>query len=129
MPLILYRLLVLRGRCISFMNSNLEIIGAKIRFYRNMKKWTQEQLAEKIDSTASYIGQIERGEVNFRIQTVEKIAEALEVSLFSLFEHDHVSEIRHNKWALDSMKLLLQQTPSTQKKLYRMLRELLSEND
>lgn len=111
------------------MDSNLEIIGAKIRLYRNMKKWTQEQLAEKISSTASYIGQIERGEVNFRIQTVGKIAEALEVSLFSLFEYDHLTEIRNNKSALDSLTLLLQQSPSTQRKMYRVLRELLSEND
>lgn len=110
------------------MDSNLEIIGAKIRLYRNLKKWTQEQLAEKIDSTASYIGQIERGEVNFRIQTVEKIADALEVNLFSLFD-DHISEMHQNKFAFDSLTLFLQQSPNTQRRLFRALRELLTEND
>lgn len=46
------------------MDSNLELIGTRIRLYRNAKNWTQAQLAEQVQSTASYIGQIERGEIN-----------------------------------------------------------------
>jgi transcriptional regulator with XRE-family HTH domain len=36
-------------------------VGMKIRLLRVKKKWSQETLAEKIDSSAPYIGTIERG--------------------------------------------------------------------
>lgn len=111
------------------MESNLEIIGARIRLYRNSKNWTQAQLAEQVQSTASYIGQIERGEVNFRFDTLEKIAAALDIHLFSLFERDELSELHQNKWVWDSLSLLLQQTPKQQRKVYRVLQEMLDDED
>lgn len=49
-----------------------EQIGTKIRIYRLAKGWTQEKLAERSSTTASYIGQLERGEKNVRISTIEK---------------------------------------------------------
>ncbi|MNC70188.1 helix-turn-helix protein [compost metagenome] len=94
-----------------------------------MKNWTQAQLAEQVQSTASYIGQIERGEVNFRFETLEKIAAALEIQLFSLFEQDELSELHQNKWIWDSLLLLLQQPPNKQRKAYRVLLELLVNDD
>lgn len=109
------------------MESYLEVIGARIRFYRTMRRWTQAKLAEKMDSTASYIGQIERGEINFRIHTVERIADALDIDIFALFEKDPLSQASQSKWVLDSTLLLLLQTPDTQKRAYRVLREMLQD--
>lgn len=40
----------------------LDTIGQNIRKYRLAKKMRQEDLAEKADLTANYIGMIERGE-------------------------------------------------------------------
>lgn len=56
-------------------------LGKKIKEERIEKGYTQEQLAEKIDSTGAYIGQIERGERNASMAKVILIAEALNVSM------------------------------------------------
>lgn len=111
------------------MDSNLELIGTRIRLYRNAKNWTQAQLAEQVQSTASYIGQIERGEINIRFETLEKISTALEINLSSLFERDELSYLRQNKWVWDSLLLLLQQPPKKQRKAFRVLAELLDGDD
>lgn len=56
-------------------------LGKKIREERIKKGLTQEVLGEKIDSTGSYIGQIERGERNASMEKVLLIAEELKISL------------------------------------------------
>lgn len=55
--------------------------GKKIREERLKQGLTQEVLGEKIDSTGSYIGQIERGERNASMEKVLLIAEELKISL------------------------------------------------
>ena len=55
----------------------LDTIGKNIRKYRLMKKFRQEDLAEKAGLTTNYIGMVERGE---KIPTFIKILNALEVS-------------------------------------------------
>ena len=40
----------------------LDTIGKNIRKYRLMKKFRQEDLAEKAGLTTNYIGMVERGE-------------------------------------------------------------------
>ncbi|OMD89320.1 hypothetical protein BSK49_13125 [Paenibacillus odorifer] len=64
--------------------NNIEFIGESIRILRTGKGLSQEQLALNAGVNTSYIGQIERGEKNPTIKTLEKIAVALEVSLLDL---------------------------------------------
>ncbi|WP_354094278.1 helix-turn-helix domain-containing protein [Clostridium gasigenes] len=58
---------------------------------------TQEQLAEKVDISISYVGQIERGEINICLDTLITLANALRVSIDYLlndsitFEEDNIS--------------------------------------
>ena len=103
-------------------------IGAKIRLHRIAKNLTQEQLAEAIGSTASYIGQIERGEKNIRLDTVEKIITALDLSIEQLFDNEHEAFLQSKKWVWGSINLMLQQDERTQRKVYRVIREMLSED-
>lgn len=105
----------------------MEHIGTKIRLYRLAKNWTQEQLADAINSTGSYIGQLERGEKNFRIQTLVKIADALEINIFTLLENENEENIYQKSWAWESLTLILQQSETKQRKIYRVLREMLAE--
>lgn len=56
-------------------------LGKKIKEERIGKGYTQEELGEKIDSTGSYIGQIERGERNASMAKIILIADALNVSI------------------------------------------------
>ena len=47
---------------------------------------SQEQLAEKAGLHSTYIGQLERGEKNATLESVEKVARALDLPFEVLFE-------------------------------------------
>lgn len=53
--------------------SNIESIGENIRLVRIKRGLSQEQLALNAGVNTSYIGQIERGEKNPTIKTLEKL--------------------------------------------------------
>lgn len=53
-------------------------IGSNIRALRREKKLTQEQLAELADISPSFLGHIERGTRQMSVETLYRIADALE---------------------------------------------------
>lgn len=65
-------------------NSILSRIGQSIKTLRNQKGWSQEKLSEvsKVDRT--FIGKVERGEVNVSIMTLCEIARALNTTVKDL---------------------------------------------
>ena len=64
-----------------------KIIGERMRAYRMKAGMSQETLAERAGLHSTYIGQLERGEKNATLESVEKIARALDVSFETLFSH------------------------------------------
>ena len=69
------------------MTTIIKLIGQRLRNYRVQKKLSQEKLAELSGCHPTYIGQIERGEKNATIESIAKIAAALELPLTKLFEN------------------------------------------
>ncbi|KAM3116298.1 helix-turn-helix domain-containing protein [Phormidesmis sp. 146-33] len=59
--------------------------GQAVRKRRRELDITQEELAERAGVHRSYIANVERGEINPALENIEKIAEALEVSIPVLF--------------------------------------------
>lgn len=59
---------------------NYEMLGKRIRACRKSKQYTLEQLAEKLDVSTTFIGQIERAAGKPSLETLVKIASVLEVS-------------------------------------------------
>jgi len=59
-------------------------IGRRIRLIRQQRGWSQEVLAELADLNRSYVGAVERGEHNIGIDTVERLAFALDITLCRL---------------------------------------------
>lgn len=59
--------------------------GEKVREIRKEKGLSQEELSFKADLHRTYIGMIERAEKNITLLNIEKIANALEVSIKDLF--------------------------------------------
>jgi transcriptional regulator with XRE-family HTH domain len=53
-------------------------IGAAIREQRLRREWTQGQLAEAVDLSLKYMGEIERGESNTTIETLEVLSRVLQ---------------------------------------------------
>lgn len=64
-----------------------------LRDYRKKKKITISDLAQKTGLSTGYISQLERGLVEPSLTSLRKIAEVLEVSLFSLLEEKASSDI------------------------------------
>jgi transcriptional regulator with XRE-family HTH domain len=60
--------------------------GKKVREIRKEKGLSQEELAHKADLHRTYIGMIERAEKNITLLNIEKIANALEVSIKTILE-------------------------------------------
>jgi Predicted transcriptional regulators len=61
-------------------NREGEILGGAVRTLRNQRGWTQEDLAEKAGVTATYVGQVERGDKVPSLTVVLKLARGLGVA-------------------------------------------------
>lgn len=57
-----------------------EIFGSTVRRLRAERQWTQEDLAHAAGLTATYVGQVERGDKVPSLTVVLKIARALNTS-------------------------------------------------
>jgi len=56
-------------------------IGSRIKELRQLKGYTQAELAELTDLSTNYVGYIERGERTVSLQTLEQLAHTLGVDL------------------------------------------------
>ncbi len=69
------------------MSEIASIIGERLRSYRKRAGLSQEGLAEKAGLHNTYIGQLERGEKNATLESIEKVATALQLPFEVLFEN------------------------------------------
>ena len=65
-------------------------LGLKISYYRKLKKLTQEQLAEKINCSAAFIGHVEAPNIQkaISLDTLFDIAAALDVPAYKFLKFD-----------------------------------------
>lgn len=63
----------------------LKKFGDRVRQLRKQKDISQEELAHRAGLHRTYIGMIERAEKNITLMNIEKIANALNVSIKDLF--------------------------------------------
>jgi len=61
------------------------LIGDRIREFRKKKGLSQEELAHRANLNTAHLGQIERGEKSPTLDSIEKIAIALDITLEELF--------------------------------------------
>ena len=104
------------------MSDIAKIIGQRIRSYRTQKGLSQEKLAELAGCHPTYIGQLERGEKNATLESVEKIASAMDISLSELF--DKLGKSGSNNIAAKCYDLVASKNEAEQKQLYKMLQEM-----
>jgi len=60
-------------------------ISEKIRLFRQLKGWSQEEMAHRLEMSVSGYGGIERGESDIPLSRLEKIAQVFKISLAELF--------------------------------------------
>lgn len=105
------------------MNETIQIIGKRIRKYRNELHLSQEALAERAGLHFTYIGQIERGEKNITIGSLEKICRSLNISFEELFEGIGPS-CKNSDTQQKIMDLINEQPASVQEIYLNVIREL-----
>lgn len=104
------------------MSDIAKIIGQRIRNYRTQKGLSQEKLAELAGCHPTYIGQLERGEKNATLESVEKIASAMDIPLSELF--DKLGKSGGDNIAAKCYDLVASKNEAEQKQLYKMLQEM-----
>ena len=70
------------------------LLGQRIREQRKEKGWTIEQFAERVELSANYVGDLERGVKIPKLETFIRIVEVLDVSADVLIR-DSVASASH----------------------------------
>ncbi len=99
-------------------------IGQRIRNYRTKQGLSQEKLAELSGCHPTYIGQLERGEKNATLESIEKIAAALNISLSKLFEKLGGQESEERDIPLECYEFVAAKSKEEQEQIYRILIEM-----
>ena len=104
------------------MSEIAKTIGQRIRNYRVEKGLSQEKLAELSGCHPTYIGQVERGEKNATLESIAKIASAMNISLAKLFEK--VGDSSADSYPMKCYELVASKSKPEQEYLYKMLVEI-----
>jgi len=74
------------------MSSRKMLLGARIKELRKRAGLSQDQLAEKVGIESKYLSRIEVGKRYPALETLDNIADALQVGTKELFDFDHFQE-------------------------------------
>ncbi len=64
--------------------SRLKLLGQNIAKYRQIRKLSQEKLAEMVDLSREYITRVENGQKNISLKKLFAIADALDIGFNQL---------------------------------------------
>lgn len=78
-------ILLLSGRILILFTVQ-ERFGCRLKEIRQEQSLTQEELAHKAGLNRTYIGDIERGEKNLTLESMDKLATALGIKIRDLFD-------------------------------------------
>lgn len=67
-----------------------ELIGRRIQELRKKQGLSQERVAEKADISPNYLSRIECGKENPTLDMLIKLASALEIEMWEMFDFEHV---------------------------------------
>lgn len=101
-----------------------KIVGQRIRSYRTQHGLSQEKLAELCGCHPTYIGQLERGEKNATLESIDKIANSLNISLSKLFENLGENNSSERNVPLECYEFLLSKTKEEQEHIFKILMEM-----
>lgn len=77
---------------VNVLTENRRNVGNKIRYYRELKRYSQEELGFIAGLHRTYIGGVERGERNISLDNLYRITIALGVGITDLFTTFPVAE-------------------------------------
>jgi len=106
------------------MSDLAKIVGQRIRNYRTQLGLSQEKLAELSGCHPTYIGQLERGEKNATLESIDKVASSLNISLSKLLENIGRKDTSKRNIPLECYEFLLSKTQDEQEQIIKILIEM-----
>ena len=100
------------------------IVGKRLRLRRQELGYSQELTSEKAGLHPTYIGQVERGEKNATLESIEKICIALDLPLEDLFDKIITTNTKCNT-ARRCYDLIVSQPVKDQENLYILLENII----
>ncbi len=82
------------------------LLGKRIRELRKKKNLTQEQLSERIGIEIPSLSNIENGKNYPNSETIDKIAQGLEVQIFEIYMFEHLEEFDRDRMLVELNKVL-----------------------
>jgi len=76
------------------------LIGLRIKELRKNRRLSQEELAERAETSPNYLSRMERGTENPTLEMLIKISRGLEVQMWELFDFEHEASFRELKESL-----------------------------
>lgn len=101
-----------------------KVVGQRIRNYRTQLGLSQEKLAELACCHPTYIGQLERGEKNATLESIDKVASSLKISLSKLFENLGGENNSERDLPLECYEFLLTKSKEEQEQIIKILIEM-----
>ena len=89
-------------------------VGARIRYFRHLRSLSQEQLALQAGINTAFLGHLERGLKSPTITTLEKIVNALNISLGELFADEPDTPLPARNAAMERLQLLVRDLSAEQ---------------
>ncbi len=83
-------------------------VHEKIRFIRQLKGWSQEEVAQKLEMSTNGYGSIERGDTDVNLSRLKQIAEVFDIRLSDLVEAENNQvvnfgcEQNHSNWQIST---------------------------
>ena len=94
-----------------------KIVGQRIRNYRTQLGLSQEKLAELAGCHPTYIGQLERGEKNDTLESIDKVSSSLKIPLSKLFENLGGEKNSERNLPLECYEFLLTKSQEEQEQI------------
>lgn len=112
------------NRMVITMSDIAKLIGQRIRNYRTQLGLSQEKLAELSRCHPTYIGQLERGEKNATLESIERVSSALNVPLSKLFEKINDLSGYQRNIPLECYEFISSKSETEQEQIYKILFEI-----
>ena len=80
-----------------------KLIGMRIKEIRRSKGLSQEQLAERADINSKYLSRMERGTENPTLDMFIKLANALGIEMWEMFDFGHFVSNKELKGAIQNI--------------------------
>lgn len=110
------------------MHMDYNLLGKRIREERQKLNLTQEKIAESIDISDSYIGQIERGERSLTLDTLVRLANKLGVTIDYLLQ-DSMGQVTNDQTVNQFSQIIHGRSPKQKQMALDVIKMMFSHVD